>query len=101
MHPMRKPALLAATVATLAVALPSTALAHSHVKEFTLAEFAGPTTSPPAPTARSGRPTAASAASGASPPRARSPRSTRAAAPTGVATGRDGALWVTDRDDKI
>jgi virginiamycin B lyase len=60
--PLRRPAVLLTTaVATLAVTLPGTALAHhpdKNVKEFRLAEFA---------------------------------------VPAGVATGKDGALWVTAR----
>ena len=91
-------ALLAAAVAALAVALPSTALANPTPRSTSSLSSRSRTTSPPGPTARCGRRTAASAASGASPPRARSlRRSSRRRA--GVATGRDGALWVTDRDD--
>ena len=41
--PLRRPAaLLAASVATLAVALPSTALAKPHAKEFPLEQYAVP-----------------------------------------------------------
>jgi virginiamycin B lyase len=95
---MRKPALLAAAVATLAVALPSTALAHPHAKEYKLAEFAGPnhiTTGPDGAlwasdgsldrlwrVSTKGKVTFVQLEGGA----------------VGVATGRDGALWVSDRD---
>ena len=97
-HAALEPALLAAAVAMLAVALPSTALAHPHAKEYTLAEFAGPnhiTTGPDGALWASdgslnrlwrvttkGKVSSIELEGGA----------------TGVATGRDGALWVTDRD---
>jgi virginiamycin B lyase len=96
--PVRKPALLAAAVATLAVALPSTALAHPHATEYKLDQFAVPnhiTTGPDGALWASdsslnrlwrvttkGKVSSIQLEGGA----------------TGVATGRDGALWVSDRD---
>lgn len=95
---MRKPALLAAAVATLAVALPSTALAHPHAKEYKLEQHAVPndiTTGPDGALWASdgslnrlwrvttkGKVSSVQLEGGA----------------VGVAAGRDGALWVTDRD---
>ncbi len=97
--PIRKPALLAAAVATLAVALPSTALAHQRAKEFPLEEFAGPNhiiTGPDGALWSSdgslnrlwrvttkGKVSSVQLEGGA----------------VGVATGPDGALWVSDRDN--
>ena len=100
--PSRRPvALLAATVAALAVAIPSTALAHNQVKEFPLAEFAGPndiTTGPDGALwasdgslGRLWRVTTKGKVSSIE----------TGAGPVGVTTGPDGALWVADRDDKI
>ena len=102
MLPSRRPvALLAATVAALAVAIPSTALAHNQVKEFPLAEFAGPndiTTGPDGALwasdgslGRLWRVTTKGKVSSIE----------TGGGPVGVTTGPDGALWVADRDDKI
>jgi virginiamycin B lyase len=97
--PLRRPAVvLAATMAALAVALPSAALAHPRAKEFPLEEFAGPnhiTTGPDG----------ALWASDGSLNRLWRVSTTGTASSiqleggaVGVATGRDGALWVSDRD---
>ena len=104
MHPLRRPvALLAATVAALAVAIPSTALAHNKVKEYPLAEYAVPadiTTGPDgalwAPDGSLGRLWRVTTKGKVS-----SIDVGVGSGPAGVATGRDGALWVADRDDKI
>ena len=104
MHPSRRPvALLAATVAALAVAIPSTALAKSDVKEYPLAEYAVPadiTTGPDgalwAPDGSLGRVWRVTTSGKVS-----SIDTGVGTGPVGVATGRDGTLWVTDRDDKI
>ena len=104
MLPSRRPvALLAATVAALAVALPSTALAHNKVKEYPLAEYAVPadiTTGPDgalwAPDGSLGRLWRVTTKGKVS-----SIDMGVGSGPAGVATGRDGALWVADRDDKI
>jgi virginiamycin B lyase len=104
MHPLRRPVvLLAATAAALAVAIPSTALAHNTVKEYPLEEFAVPadiTTGPDgalwAPDGSLGRLWRVTTKGKVS-----SIDMGVGTGPAGVATGRDGALWVTDRDDKI
>src|SRR5215212_1809134 len=96
--PIRKPALLVAAMATLVVALPSTALAHPHAKEFKLAEFAGPNH------ITMGADGAMWSSDGSL------DRLWRVSAKgkvsfvgleggaTGVTTGHDGALWVSNRD---
>jgi virginiamycin B lyase len=96
--PLRRPAvLLAASVATLAVALPSTALAKPHAKEYPLEQYAVPadiTTGPDgalyAPDGSLGRLWRVTTKGKVS-------SIPVGSGPAGVATGEDGALWVTDR----
>ena len=97
--PMRKPALLAAAVAMLAVALPSTALAHPRRQGVQAGRVRRPERHHHRPRRRPlRRPTAASTGCGASPRRARSPRSSsKAARPASppVATARCGSATAT------
>jgi virginiamycin B lyase len=99
--PVRNSAVLAAAVATLAVALPSTALAHPHAKEYKLEQHAVPvdiTTGPDgalwAPDGSLGRLWRVTTKGNVS-------SIELGGGPAGVTTGRDGNLWVADRDDKI
>lgn len=100
--PLREPAVLAAAMATLAVALPSTALAHPSVKEYKLAEFAVPADIATGPDGalyvadgslgRLWRVTTKGKVSSVE----------LGGGPAGVATGRDGALWFSEETgDKI
>jgi virginiamycin B lyase len=96
--PLRKPALLAAAMATVAVALPSTALANPHATEFSLAEFAGPNH------ITTGADGAVWSSDGSLDRLWRVSTEGKVSfiqldgGATGVTTGRDGALWVSDRD---
>ena len=96
---MRKPALLAAAVATLAVALPSTALAHPHAKEYKLAEFAGPNHITTGPDGALWSSDGSLNRLWRVTPKGKVSSIELEGGAVGVATGRDGALWVTDRDN--
>src|SRR3954451_11080901 len=96
--PLRRPAaLLAASVATLAVALPSTALAKPHAKEFPLEQFAVPADITTGPDGALWAPDGSLGRLWRITTKGRITSVELGGNPAGVATGRDGALWVTDR----
>ena len=99
MLPLRRPvALLAATVAALAVAIPSTALAKSKAKEYPLAEFAVPADITTGPDGALWAPDGSLNRLWRVTTKGKVSFIELDFGPAGVATGRDGALWVTDRD---
>jgi virginiamycin B lyase len=96
--PLRRPAaLLAASVATLAVALPSTALAKPHAKEFPLEQFAVPADITSGPDGALYAPDGSLGRLWRITTKGKVSYQEVGSGPAGVATGRDGALWVTDR----
>jgi len=102
MHPLRRPvALLAATVAALAVAIPSTASAHSRVKEFPLAEFALPADITAGPDGALWAPDSSLGRLWRVTTKGKVSSMPLGSGPIAVANGRDGALWVADREDMI
>src|SRR3954451_1787861 len=96
--PLRRPAaLLAASVATLAVALPSTALAKPHAKEYSLEQFAAPADIASGPDGALYAPDGSLGRLWRITTHGKVSYQEVGSGPAGVATGRDGALWVTDR----